>query len=325
MQSLRALLPIVLLAACQSAPSGTAALGSASPVVLGAPEAGPAPDFTSMESVRPLSPRAARELALDVAAHMTEIDSALPGHAPVRTESDSFLLVPAEPAAPLEAATQVVHDTAAALFHGPLVHRPERAFTVWIFATPSVYARFLHSRYPAVDAKDLGYFDPGQGEIFVCTGPAGVTTAAHEITHALLEDFPHAPYWMQEGIASLYELPSFDPPGEIHGKAHFRLETLRTQLASPATAAGVRLDAVFGLDYSAFRGKDAYLAEAMAREAMRWLDAKHELWTFYRTFREGILDDETGEKSFQAVMGQSPAEASAAWVAWLQSPEAERP
>jgi hypothetical protein len=283
------------------------------------------PDFTPSTTARPLSPRGARELALDVAAHTAEIDKALPGHAPIRTESDSFLLVAAEPSTPIDAATQVVHDTVAALFHGPLTHRPSRAFTVWVFATPSLYGRFLHSRYPDADPNDLGYFDPGYGEIFVCTGPAGVTTAAHEVVHALLGDFPRAPYWLQEGLASLYELPDFNPPGEIHGKAHFRLPTLRTQLASPATAAGVRLDAVFKLEPTAFRGKNAYLAYALSREAMRWLDAQHKLWSFFRTWREGTLEDETGEKSFATVMGKSPVEASAAWVAWLQSPEAEHP
>jgi len=273
-----------------------------------------------------LSARGAKDLADDLAAHAREIDLVLPHHAPVITESDTFLIVAAEPSAPVAAVTQVVHDTVAALFHGPFTHRPERAFIVWVFATPAACAPFVHARSVGAEPRDLSFYDATRGEIFVCTGPGGSGSAAHEVTHALLEsDLPDAPLlWLNEGLAALFEAPDFSG-GEIHGKAHFRLQTLRTKLASPTAASAVNLPAVFTLTPESFRGPDAYLAYALAREALRWLDSRHTLWAFYRLWRQDILDDATGEKSFASVVGQTPADANDAWVAWLKSPEAEHP
>jgi hypothetical protein len=223
-----------------------------------------------------------------------------------------------------------VHDTVTALFHGPLAHRGERAFIVYVFADPAHYGSFLTAHVPFADPKTLGYFSANEGEIFFCAGPGGITTVAHEVTHALLlSDFPHAPMWLQEGTASLFELPDFEHPrGEIHGRPHFRLQTLRTLLSAHdagSAAADIRLDALFKTDTSSFNGPTAYVWYAVSREAMRWLDSQHKLWSFYRTFRDAILDDPTGEKSFLAVMGKTPAEATPEWLAWLQSPEAARP
>jgi hypothetical protein len=237
-----------------------------------------------------------------------------------------FLLVAGEPSAPIDAAEKVVHDTVTALFHGPLAHRPDHATLVWVFADPERYGPFLQSRVGKADAKGLGYYDEGNDEIYVCTGPGGVTSAAHEIAHVFVSaDFPLAPLWLQEGIASQLEAADFDPPGEVHGKAHFRLQTVRTMLASPDKAAGVRLDAVFKLEDLQMVGPDAYIGYAMAREALRWLDARHQLWRFYRAWRDGVLGDPTGEKAFVAVVGKTPREASDEWLAWIRSPEAERP
>jgi hypothetical protein len=325
---------LLLLAACDAPPSTTSTAPTSTPTSTPSSAPSPAlPDFSpppAPSSAPPLSPRGLAERQLDFASQSARIDRLLPHHLPIRTEDGTFLIVAAEPSAPLDAAAAVVHDTVTALFHGPFAHRGERAFIVWVFSNPAHYASFLTPLVPSADPKTLGYYDPGMGDIFVCAGAAGVTTVAHEVTHSLLGsdgDFPLAPMYLQEGVASLFELPDFHPAGEIHGKAHFRLQTLRTLLASPdaRAAADIRLDALFGMDVGSFRGPDAYIRYAVSREAMRWLDAQHKLWPFYRAFRDAILDDPTGEKSFTAVMGKTPAAATPEWLAWIRSPEAEHP
>ena len=79
------------------------------------------------------------------------------------------------------------------------------------------------------------------------------------------------------------------------------------------------------MDVGSFRGPTAYIRYAVSREAMRWLDSQHKLWPFFRAFRDAVLDDPTGEKSFTAVMGKTPAAATPEWLAWIRSPEAEHP
>jgi hypothetical protein len=337
---------LVALAACNAPPSGPATAASETPTAPPPVSASPsataspirvaavAPDFSpppAPSSAPPLSPRGLAERQLDFDAQSARIDREVPHHLPIRTEDGTFLIVAAEPSAPLDAAASVVHDTVTALFHGPFAHRGERAFVVWVFKDPTHYGSFLLRHAPSADPKTLGYYDPDGGDIFVCTGGAGVTTVAHEVTHSLLGsdgDFPLAPRYLQEGVASLFELPDFKhPPGEIHGLPHFRLATLRRLLSGPdaKAASAIRLEALFADDPSMFFGPDAYIGYAVSREAMRWLDAQHKLWSFYRTFRDNVLDDRSGERSFTAVIGKTPAEATPEWLAWLRSPEAEQP
>lgn len=262
----------------------------------------------------------------DLEQKKLDLAHSLYGRMPTRTVDGMFLLVAAEPSAPLDGAEKLVHDTVTVLFHGPFAHRTDQAILVWVFDSPDRYRSFLQSRLGKADPRDLGYYDEGRGEIYVCTGSAGVTTLAHEIAHVLISgDFPLAPLWLQEGLAAQLELADFSPPGEVHGKAHFRLQTLRTLLSSPDKAAGVRLDGVFALESMQLVGPEAYFGYAMSREALRWLDSRHQLWRFYRAWRDGILDDPTGEKAFVAVVGKTPREATGEWLAWIRSPEAERP
>ncbi len=343
--SAHSLLPLALaLAACHAAPATTSdtsapsastsasapAAPSSSP--SGSPSSAPAagPDFapSAPSSIPALSPRGLRERKADLDRHAHEIDQQLgPSHGPVRVEDDTFLLVAPEPGAwVLDDAVKITHDTIAALSHGPLGHANESAYIVWVFQLPANYGPFLEYRSPGADPKDLGYIDYDTGEIFVCTGPGGMGSLAHEITHALLlADAPHLPYGLQEGIASQFEDPSFDPPGEIHGKAHFRLQTLRTQLARPDWASRITLDALFHLTPDSFQGKGGYIAAALARESMRWLDSQHLMWRFYHQVRDNILKDPDGTAAWMAVVGKSPQEATPDWIAWLKSPEAEQP
>jgi hypothetical protein len=58
---------------------------------------------------------------------------------------------------------------------------------------------------------------------------------------------------------------------------------------------------------------------------MRWLDARGKLWPWYWRFRDTILEDPTGVAAFTAVVGKSPTDATADWVAWIGSKEAESP
>jgi hypothetical protein len=149
-------------------------------------------------------------------------------------------------------------------------------------------------------------------------GP-GIGTLTHEIVHPLVEaDFPGAPVWIDEGIASLFEAPVLPRPGEIHGAKNWRLPRLRTALASRKERSEARLDALFGMPDDAFRGTDEDLHYAMARYACKWLDDRGKLWDFYRAWRDSVAEDRTGEAAFKAAVGMSPADANDAWTAWVK-------
>jgi hypothetical protein len=68
-----------------------------------------------------------------------------------------------------------------------------------------------------------------------------------------------------------------------------------------------------------FRGEKESLHYATARYVCQWHDARGELWPFYRAWQDDFADDRTGERALAKVVRMSPADASAAWTAWVRT------
>jgi hypothetical protein len=304
--------------ASSAAPRPTAAQSSAAPTPTPAPLA-PAP---------PLSPRRAALLAKDVADRVDLLRQLTPPITRYKVVADTFVVAAGDPSAPLDAAAALIQRTVDALYAGPFAHRPDQGVSVFVYGDAHAYETAFSASSLGIDAKkDLGVYDDRQRNVFVRTDAAGVGSLAHEIGHPLiLADFPNAPLWLLEGGPALLEVADFSRPGQIHAKAHFRLQTLRDTLDSKdkALAASIRLDTLFGMSSEAFRDGPEYLHYACAREALRWLDSMGKLWAWYSAYREGWLTDHDGVAAFTKVMGKSPAEATPDWLAWIQSPASEK-
>jgi len=287
-----------------------------------APEAGP-----DAAGAPPLSARRAGQLAATLHDFLDYSPRAVYPVDKLKEVDDTFLVVAGEDSAPLDQAADVVHATAQAMWSGPMVHRPDLAIRIWLFATRKKYEAF-RSEYGPKDSRrsDLSFWDPNTRSIFYCVEGQGITGLQHEVLHPLeIEDFPRSPYWLQEALPALMEAGSF-VDGQLVAKPHFRLVTLRTALTKPEYAPKVRLDRLFELTtYDKFMSESVELHYAAGREALRWLlTAKHALWNFYASCRQGVLTDPTCEQAFTSAVGASPEAATAEWIAWLQSPEAEK-
>jgi hypothetical protein len=141
----------------------------------------------------------------------------------------------------------------------------------------------------------------------------------HELVHPIVQaDFPSAPEWLNEGIASLFEALTMPVPGQIHGVKNWRHPRLLRALRSPQERDRAGLSALFALDDAAFRGEDEDLHYAAARYLCQWLDQQGKLWEFYRYFRDHHEGDPTGERAFAVVLGKTPAQANASWVTWVK-------
>jgi hypothetical protein len=140
------------------------------------------------------------------------------------------------------------------------------------------------------------------------------------MVHPMVEaDFPGAPTWLDEGLASLFEAPAFDAAGNIHGRTNWRLRRLLTAIADDRTRPLVRIDRLFGMTTKAFRADDEVLSYALARYLFQWLDERGQLWAFYRRFRDGRAGDPDGRRAFLVATGETPTEAQGTWKAWLES------
>lgn len=165
----------------------------------------------------------------------------------------------------------------------------------------------------------FGFWRPDERRIVMNAAP-GLGTLTHELVHPIVDaDFPEAPTWINEGIASLFEAPVLGARGEIHGAKNWRLPRLTRALASKSETSRARLPALFGMPDETFRDDDEDLHYAMARYACQWLDGRGKLWPFYQAWRDGFAHDPTGAKAFESVTGETPEGASAGWERWVRA------
>src|SRR5262249_23313009 len=154
-------------------------------------------------------------------------------------------------------------DAIAAYFNGRFTKRPERAIAVYLFGDAGPYEAFCRKAFDAKCISPFGFYNPASRTIIMNAGP-GLGTLTHELVHPIVEsDFPGAPTWIDEGIASLYEQPILPRAGEIHGGKNWRHPRLLAGLASPTERADVRLDALFAMSNAAFRSGEERLHYAM--------------------------------------------------------------
>lgn len=203
----------------------------------------------------------------------------------------------------------------AGFMNGRFGKKPSEAISVYLFPNAATYEAFCTQKYAAPCIAHFGFYQPSDRYMVMNIG-LGLGTLTHEIVHPLVEaDFPRAPTWLNEGIASVFEQPQIPRPGEIHGGKNWRHPRLKRALTT-AERDKARLDRLFGMSDETFRGDGEDLHYAMARYVCQWLDARGKLWPFYQRWRDNVADDPTGERSFTEVVGLTPSEAHAAWSKW---------
>jgi hypothetical protein len=205
---------------------------------------------------------------------------------------------------------------------------PSRAVPAYIFSTNDAFTRFCLAHSEGNCWLDSGDFDR-KNYLMVVLATPGAETTAHEMSHVVIrDDFPRAPEWLNEAIATLYENPVFCSPENATGITNWRYAGLVAALDSPRLHDTTRIDLLFPMDADTFDAKtpdggvdDAkqMLHYGLARYFAQWMDRRGWLWPFYHRFRDGIATDPKGEKAFAAVVGKTPAEANADWAAYVRS------
>ncbi len=231
--------------------------------------------------------------------------------------SDVFVVIgpPGWQGGPYRQSVALMKSAMAGFMNGRFGKKPSEAISVYLFPNGETYEAFCMQKYSAPCIAHYGFYQPGDRYMVMNIG-LGLGTLTHEIVHPLVEaDFPQAPTWINEGIASVFEQPQIPRPGEIHGGKNWRHPRLVRALTS-GERDKARLDRLFGMSDETFRGEGEDLHYAMARYVCQWLDAKGKLWPFYQRWRDDFADDPTGAKSFEAVVGSTPAVAHAAWSKW---------
>lgn len=204
----------------------------------------------------------------------------------------------------------------AAFTNGRFAKTPREAITVYLFGDAASYGAFCKAAIHEPCISPYGFYWPSERWMVMNAG-LGLGTLTHELVHPLVEaDFPRAPTWLNEGIASVFEAPAFTKPGEIHGVKNWRLPRLKQALASGERPKALP-HTLFGMSDETFRDDDESLHYALARYVCQWLDERGKLWDFYHAFRDERDVDPSGEKAFTRVVGMTPVEADRAFLGWL--------
>ena len=314
----RAPLLVALLAcACAPEPLATAAHPTSAPVdaAADAPARDAGPDAADAAA------HAAAEPAYDLAADRVQIlarartELGADVHATVSQEKFVLIAAPGWNMAALAASRELTLGALDAFYNHRFGARPAQAVAIYLFPSAAPYQAWCKEHLGGACLSRFGSYHPDR-RVIVMNAGLGLGTLTHELVHPIVEaDFPKAPTWINEGIASLFEAPVLTGPGEITGAKNWRLPRLRAALS--AKDADARVSALFGMSDATFRGDKEDLHYAVARYVCQWLDEKGSLFSFYQRWRDSVDSDPTGEKAFAAVVGQSPSDVNAAWIKWV--------
>ncbi len=122
-------------------------------------------------------------------------------------------------------------------------------------------------------------------------------------------DFPDAPTWMNEGLASLFEAPR-EVDGHVYGAVNWRLAELQRAIAAKRAPSFTQMARRGRSDFSRRRGSLFY---AMARYLCFYLQERGLLQRYYRVFRARTRDDPTGLATLQDVAARDLEALRADW------------
>lgn len=208
-----------------------------------------------------------------------------------------------------------VRGASEALWTQYFTKRPTYPIAVYLFADEKSYRAGAKSLFGDTDVSEFGYYRPDDKALVMNIG-TGTGTLVHEMLHALMApDFPNAPTWFSEGLASLYEQCNVTPRGLV-GLVNWRLPVLRAGQQAKTTLPLARLLATKPEE---FLDRHLGVHYAQARYLCMYLQEQKVLETYYRAFRDGVKDDATGMKTLRRVTKHSLPDIEQAWQAWLDT------
>jgi hypothetical protein len=195
---------------------------------------------------------------------------------------------------------------------------PAKPITVWVFGTEDEYRRGSSAALGIIPDTPYGFYSPCKRALVV-DAAYGWGTLVHEMVHAYMDaDFPEAPVWVGEGMASLFENSAPRPDDTISGTTNWRLSSLQIALQRSKAPSFVAL-AKGGR--GVFHGENGDLYYAAARYLCFWLQEHGLLERFYREHRRRKGD---GLDVLREVTGMETASLRSEWETFVLALSYER-
>ncbi|HEX7840925.1 MAG TPA: hypothetical protein VF469_25785 [Kofleriaceae bacterium] len=188
--------------------------------------------------------------------------------------------------------------------------RPNKLIEIWLFRNKDTYMKGAKKFFGDDPDTPYGYYSSEHDAMVMNIGP-GAGTLVHEVVHPYVEaNFPGAPAWFNEGLASLYERPT-EKKGHIWGLPNWRLPSLKKQIADKTLPP---MEKLLGTSRDEFYNAE-FDAYAYARYLLLYLQEQGKLTEFYQKFAADQKDP-TGRAALEAVLGDKLAGFEPRWRTW---------
>ncbi len=195
--------------------------------------------------------------------------------------------------------------------------RADDIVVIYIFKDKSSYFNGMQKYLKMQPISPYGHYGNRDRYIVVnyATGPG---TLVHELTHSLMAiDFPGAPIWISEGLASLYEQCRVEN-GQLVGEQNWRLPELLSGIRSNRLTP---LKLLFKSDTKVFRMLRESLHYAESRYFCKYLQEKGLLVRVYKAFRNNPHSSNNGIKVVEAALGKNIDLIEKDWIKWAKQQE----
>jgi hypothetical protein len=180
--------------------------------------------------------------------------------------------------------------------------RPAAIYDIFLFKDADSYTRHAKALWGDTPTTPFGYAS-SQHRALVMDISTGGGTLVHEMVHPYVAaNFPAAPTWINEGLASLFE-QSADREGQLVGLTNWRLAGLVDAFREKRVK---RFEVLVAGDDDFFRDEDEAVHYAQARYLMLYLQERGLLKAFIKRALEQQQQDPTGATALRETLG--PAE-----------------
>jgi hypothetical protein len=193
---------------------------------------------------------------------------------------------------------------------------PTDVITVYLFGDDATYRRYTLELFDDKPDTPFGYYSPSKRALIMNIG-TGTGTLVHELCHALFEyDFPNAPTWFNEGLASLHEQCTHRGESLV-GLPNWRLPALQKAIRAKKP---LPLATLMGKARPAsFYDRDDGLNYPTARYLCQYVQQQGKLKEYYALLKRTIDKDPTGQKALETVLDAPLATIEPAWQSWVMT------
>lgn len=258
------------------------------------------------------SPAVAAPSKADLDARAAELRKQLEGQGFTVTVTAPFVVVGDESAAKVRSRVNFVDWVVKLIEKDYFDKQPDKILVIWLFRNITTYKAGAKKFFDDEPTTPYGYYSSSDNALVMNIGP-GAGTLSHELVHPYIEaNFPDAPSWFNEGLASLYEQPR-EREGHMWGTTNWRLPGLtsmirKKDIPSLRTLLTTTSDGFYNADF------DSY---AYARFLCQYLQDHGKLRDFYKDFVAS--KDHTGVTSLEKAVGSSLEDFQPVFNKWALS------